>query len=345
MKYEKNEFAPFSAESQRVRANLEQSYAAWVDAKREFDDLPASMFWKTVGDVQYLAIKGDSDSNAKTHGRRDEAGEKRLAHYQEEKERLTQRIRALDAQASERAGLYRRLRMPSILDRQAEILRRLDVEGLLGTDLMVVGTNAFIAYELACGARFPTGNEETEDFDMAWCRGSGASLASIRPGDQKKSLFACLRSLDASYTINPKKPYQAVNQDGYEVELLAAPSTHPLPSDVAFAPMTSLVEQEWLLKGQPISVVVATIKGRACPLYVPDPRWMALHKMWLAEKPERNIAKRGKDQRQGNVLLDAVHYFLSDVYRLDVDFLMGLPEELRSYFDRWCALRNVIPNS
>ena len=180
------------------------------------------MFWKAAGGVQYLAIK--EDSNAKTYGRRDEAGEKRLAHYQKEKERLNQRIHALDAQVSERAGLYRRLRMPSILDRQAEILRRLDVEGLLGTDLMVVGTNAFIAYELVCGARFPTGNEETEDFDVAWCRGSGASIASIRSGDQRTSLFARLRGLDASYTINPQKPYQAVNQDGYEVELLAAPS-------------------------------------------------------------------------------------------------------------------------
>lgn len=141
-------------------------------------------------------------------------------------------MRALDAQVSERAGLYRRLRLPSILDRQAEILRRLDVENLLGEDLMVVGTNAFIAYELACGARFPTGNEETEDFDMSWCRGSGASLvasfSSTQAGDQRKSLFACLQSLDSSYTINPRKPYQAINQDGYEVELLAAPSTHPL---------------------------------------------------------------------------------------------------------------------
>lgn len=345
MQYERNEFSPFSAEAQRVRANLEQSYTAWVDAKREIEALPASMFWKTVGDVQYLAVKENSSANAKTHGRRDAAGEQRLATYQQEKDRLNQRIRALDTQVSERAGLYRRLRMPSILDRQAEILRRLDVEELLGTDLMVVGTNAFIAYELACGARFPTGNEETEDFDMAWCRGSGASLASTRQGDQRTTLFDCLRRLDATYTINPKKPYQAVNQDGYEVELLAAPSTHPLPSEVAFEPMPSLVEQEWLLQGRPLSVVVATIKGRACPLYVPDPRWMALHKMWLAEKPERNFAKKGKDLRQGNVLLDAVRYFLSDVYRLDVDFLLELPEELRPYFDNWCETRKIIPQS
>lgn len=80
----------------------------------------------------------------------------------ETKARLKERIHALDAQLTERAGLYRRLRLPSIPDRQAEILRKLDIEGLLGTDLMVVGTNAFIAYELAAGARFPTGNEETD---------------------------------------------------------------------------------------------------------------------------------------------------------------------------------------
>ena len=301
------------------------------------------MFWKTVGSAQYLAIKKTSHSEAKTYGRRDAEGERRLLVYQQEKDRLSQRIRALDAQVGERAGLYRRLRLPSILDRQAEILRRLDIEGLLGNDLMVVGTNAFVAYEAACGARFPTGNEETEDFNMAWCRGSGASLASARPGSQKKSLFACLRRVDNSYVINPKKSYQAVNQDGYEVELLAAPSTHPLSMDAGFEPMVSLVEQEWLLKGRPISVVVATIKGRACPLYVPDPRWMALHKMWLSEKPERNMAKKGKDLRQGHVLLDAVGYFLPDFYPLDVDFLMTLPEELRLHFDRWCESRKFTP--
>jgi hypothetical protein len=345
MKYELNEFFQFSAESQRVRANLEQSYTAWAEAKRQLEALPTSMFWKTVGDTQYLAIKETSDANAKTYGRRDEAGEQRLANHQQEKERLNQRVRALDAQVSERAGLYRRLRMPAIADRQAEILRRLDIENLLGTDLMVVGTNAFSAYELACAARFPTGNEETEDFDMAWCRGSGASLAKTRPGDLRPTLIDCLRRLDATYTINAKKPYQAVNQDGYEVELLAAPSTHPMPSELGFEPMASLVEQEWLLRGRPLSVVVATIKGRACPLYVPDPRWMALHKMWLAEKPERNTAKKGKDQRQGNVLLDAVRYFLADIYRLDVDFLSELPDELRPHFDKWCATRKYIPES
>jgi hypothetical protein len=40
-----------------------------------------------------------------------------------------------------------------------------------------------------------------------------------------------LRDFDSSFTINPRKPYQAINRDGYEVELLAAPSLAPLPKE------------------------------------------------------------------------------------------------------------------
>ena len=139
--------------------------------------------------------------------------------------------------------------------------------------------------EAASGARFPTGNEETEDFDLAWCRGTRASLAPMRaPAVEQggRSLLGVLRHIDSTYTINKRKPYQAVNAAGYEVELLAAPSAHPLPKGESFEPMAALVEQEWLLEGRPLSAVVATLRGRACPLYVPDPRWMGLHKLWLA---------------------------------------------------------------
>lgn len=344
MIYKKQDFFEFSAESQRVRANLEQTYAAWVDARRELESMPVSMYWSSKEGVDYLCIKKTSQDNGSSVGRRSPLLEEQYQSHMESKVRLKERIRALDAQLTERAGLYRRLRLPSIPDRQAEILRKLDIENLLGTDLMVVGTNAFIAYELACGARFPTGNEETEDFDMAWCRGTKASLlghtANAAGG---KSLLAVLKGLDSSYRINPRKPYQAVNQTGYEVELLAAPSTHPLPKFEPFEPMVTLIEQEWLLQGMPLSVVVATVRGRACPLYVPDPRWMALHKLWLAKKPERNLTKKPKDQRQGEVLLDATRFFLSDSHPLNIDFVLSLPEELQPHFNAWCESRHYVP--
>ncbi len=340
----KYDFVAYSPESQRVRANLEQTYVAWVDARREFDVMPVSMYWSSKDGADYLSVKQTSQDNGRSLGRRSPQLEAQYSIHMETKARLKERIHALDAQLTERAGLYRRLRLPSIPDRQAEILRKLDTEGLLGTDLMVVGTNAFIAYELVCGARFPTGNEETEDFDMAWCRGTKASLlGQTANATNRKTLFAVLKTLDPSYQINPRKPYQAVNQTGYEVELLAAPSTHPLPKFEPFEPMVTLIEQEWLLQGMPVSVVVATVRGRACPLYVPDPRWMALHKLWLAKKTGRNPAKKPKDQRQGEVLLDATRFFLSDSHPLNIDFVLSLPEELQPHFNAWCESRHFVP--
>ena len=88
---------------------------------------------------------------------------------------------------------------------------------------------------------------------------------------------------------------------------------------------------------------MATLRGRACPLYVPDPRWMALHKLWLARKPERNPAKRDKDHRQDEVLLDATRHFLPHSHPLDVGFVLDLPEELRPHFDAWAAARGHVP--
>ena len=345
MIYSKSDFTPFSKDSQRVSANLEQIYTAWLDARRQLEALPVSMYWAAKDNTDYLHIKNASTENGTSIGPRSPETETQLAEFTKNKEELKARVGSFDAVISERAGLYRRLRLPSLPDRQAEILRKLDIEELLGNDLLVVGTNAFVAYELFIGAKLPTGNEETEDFDLAWCRGSKVSLATQlrRTPAKTKTLFSVLKSIDSSYRISPRKPYQAVSSDGYEVELLAAPSTHPLPKNEAFDPMASLIEQEWLLKGTAISVVVATVRGRAAPLVVPDPRWMALHKLWLSDKPERRADKKDKDRRQGIVLLDAVRFFLQASHPLNMDFVLELPEELRHHFDQWCREAGFVP--
>ena len=345
MHYLKSNFIPFSSDSQRVSANLEQIYRAWLDVRKQLDAMPVSMYWATKDDADYLYVKTSSTDNGASIGPRSTDTEKQLTGFTQTKEELKARVKSFDAVIQERAGLYRRLRLPSLPDRQAEILRKLDIEELLGNDLLVVGTNAFVAYELFVGAKLPTGNEETEDFDLVWCRGSKVSLATLlgKQPAKTKTLFGVLKSIDSSYRISPRKPYQAVSRDGYEVELLAAPSTRPLPKNEAFDPMASLIEQEWLLKGTAVSVVVATIRGRAAPLVVPDPRWMALHKLWLADKPERRANKKDKDRRQGNVLLDAARYFLQDSHPLNIDFVLELPEELRHHFDRWCASSGFVP--
>lgn len=346
MGYKKDDFIAFSTDAGRTIANLETAYSQWLDTRLALDALPVSMYWQTKNGQDYLTVKQNSNDAGSTQGARTALLEAQLLEFLQQKEALKARMALTEPLVRDRAAQYRALRLPVLPDRQAEILRKLDVEGLLRNDLLVVGTNAFAAYEQACQAKFPVGNEETEDFDLAWCKNTAVSLATHAPNQAKgkrRSLFAVLRSIDPSYRINAKKPYQAVNDSGYEVELLAAPSTHPLPPGSAFDPMASLPEQEWLLRGQPLSVVVATVRLRACPLYVPDPRWMALHKLWLSAKPDRNPAKRPKDERQGNVLLDATRYFLADSHPLNIDFVLDLPEELRALFNAWAASRHFDP--
>jgi hypothetical protein len=338
MAYIKSDFIPFRSDSGQTIANLEAAYDLWHAARRTLTSLPTSMFWQPKGDVDYLAVKKGGYDSATTKGPRSAETEDLYESFVAEKDLAKKRAAEADALIEQRALQYRALRLPVMLDKQGELLRALDVEGLLRNDLLVVGTNAFAAYETLCGVKFPAGNEPTQDFDLAWCRGSSVSLAKLVPDSAvkgRRSLMAVLQSIDATYRLNPKKPYQAVNNAGYEVELLAAPSRAPLPKNEAFEPMVSLVEQEWLLRGKPAFVVVATQRHRACPLYVPDPRWMAVHKLWLAKKAERNAQKRPKDARQGQVLLDACRYFLSDAYPLDIDFVLALPEELRDLFNVW----------
>lgn len=345
MSYLKSNFTPFSNNSQSVSANFAQIYAAWLDVRRQLDAMPVSMDSAAKDSANYLHVKTLSSNNGTSIGVRSAGTETQFAKFTQTKEELKARVDSFDAVIAERAGLYRRLRLPSLPDRQAGILRKLDIEELLGNDLLVVGTNAFVAYELFVGAKLPTGNEETEVFDLAWCRGSKASLAKLlgKKSNRAKTLFGVLKCIDRSYRISKRKPCQAVSSDGYEVELLAAPSTHLLPKNEALDPMASLIEQEWLLKGTAVSVVVATVRGRAAPLVVPDPRGMAMHKLWLADKPERRADKKEKDRRQGTVLLNAARYFLQASHPLNIDFVLELPEKLRLYFDQWCADAGFIP--
>jgi hypothetical protein len=348
MIFKQHDFIPFSVDAQRIAANLEQTYAAWLDAQKELNALPATMYWAAKADTEYLTYKTDSTDNGQSLGARSPETEARYASYVEDKATQKERTAKLLEQLNERATLYksRALRLPVLSDQPGDILRALDLDELLGNDVLLVGTNAFVAYELACGVRFPTGSEATEDFDLAWCRDTKASLATMQPstsGVKRKTLLKVIRSVDKTYRINPRKPYQAINSANYDVELLAAPSTHPLPKGEGFDPMASLIEQEWLLLGRPVSVVVATTRGHACPMVVPDPRWMALHKLWLSDKPERNLLKKDKDRRQGNVLLDASRYFLPTSHPMNVDFVFDLPAELQPLFNRWCAESGFIP--
>lgn len=332
-------------EQLRIIDNTEQFYGAWLEAQREQRTLPRNMYWKTVGKHVYLyhvAAKGSA--SATSLGPRNQQTEQIWSNYQHEISNLKRRVEGATQQLSMATAQYRALKLPQILPLPARILRELDVRGHLGADFLVVGTNAFGAYEIAARERFAQGLDETEDFDLSWCRGS--TIANKTETDLRGSpLLNVLKHIDSTFRMSKERLYQAINDDVYEVELLAAPSVQKtLSPDETFSPIP-LPEQEWLLLGKPIRHVVCARDGSPAPLHVPDPRWMALHKIWLSRKETRKATKRPKDARQGELLLSAVARKMQDSHPLDLDFVLTLPEELLPIFNEWSQKTGYVPSN
>jgi hypothetical protein len=187
------------------------------------------------------------------------------------------------------------------------------------------------AYELEAGSRFAIGMDSTEDFDLAWAAEPREAIALAK--GLRAPVLSLLKAVDDTYVVNTERPFQARNRNAYEVEVLLAPSLQAgYPSTEALRPLP-LPEQEWLLQGRRVDQVVCARDGTAARVVAPDPRWFALHKCWLADKPSRNTLKAPKDRRQGEALLAAIRAFMPH-YPLDTEFAHTLPRELIPYLER-----------
>lgn len=321
---------PFTDEQLRVAANLEQHYDTWMGTQQALFALPYGMQWKTVSGHDYLYEIADRRGNGRSLGPRSPETEVLFEQYRANKGALTERAAASAAKLDETCRLYRALRLPTITSEAAKILREADRRQLLGSHLLVVGTNAIPAYMLQAGGRFDAVPDETDDFDLAWSYTGNEPPAGGRPAP----VWAMLKAVDSTFTVNTERPFQARNANAYEVELLSAGSTiasmhrqdqpRPIP----------LPEQEWLLPGTRISHVVVGRDASPARLVVPDPRWFALQKLWMSVQDKRNPLKRGKDQIQGSALLDAVREHMPQ-FPLDHAFEDRLPEELRGFYESW----------
>lgn len=333
----------FNDEQLRVAANLSQYYGTWLQTKQELEALGYSLSWKTKDGVDYLRRRGPGSLDT-SEGVRSAETEQRLAEHQAHKAALAQAERLQGDTLAATCRQYVALRMGTIASAAARILREADLRGYLGSVLFVVGTNAMAAYELEAGSRFAVGMDSTEDFDFAW---SGESKTVMALNKQAPlSLLSMLKSIDPTYTVNTERTFQVRNKDAYEVELVIAPSrAASLPRGFGVNPIP-MMEQEWLLQGRQVEHVVCGRDRTPARIVAPDPRWFALQKLWMAEKPQRHPLKKPKDRSQGQALLTAVATSMPQ-YPLDAAFQAQLPPQLLPHFHAWYEAtgRHLKPDS
>ncbi len=316
---------PFSDEQSRLLVNLRQRYEVWMAAKQALAGLPYDLRRKTSSGHSYLYEIIDRNGNGKSLGRIDDAREQQLRDYQTQKDVLKERIKTVRPQLAESAALYRALRLPLLSSDAGPILRECDQRLFLGSHLLVIGTNVMAAYMVEANS-FIDVPDETEDFDLAWV----SEVTETAP----HQIWDMLKAVDATFTLNSERDFQARNAKAYEVELLVAPSRFSTIATSDHPRPIALPEQEWLLLGRPVDQVIGCRDGTPARIVAPDPRWFALHKLWMAAQAKRNPQKRPKDKKQGLALLDAVAQAMPQ-YPLDAAFENAVPAELIVHYAEW----------
>lgn len=303
----------------RAAIDLRDAYDASLTLWRDQDALVGRMTWKTIRGRDYLYHVHGNAGNGVSLGPRSTDTEAQYEAFRSAKSAIKQQLADTEPDLRRAAAVYTALGLPVVDSWAAKLFQHLDRAGLLGTHVMVVGTNALPAYQLEAQVRSGPRIHATRDTDVAW-------TAAEPPGEAM--LWPALREFDPGFRVNMERPFQAIGRGARELEVLVAPSRRPTLADEPFDPAL-LPEQEWLLLGKPVRHVVSSLDRTPTALVVPDPRFFALQKSWLSYKPDRDPLKAPKDRRQAEL----VWSWLPEMPRhpLDAAFLASIPSELKDH--------------
>lgn len=310
--------SPEWTENQRkIFIDSEQVYLAWREADRKVrTTFHGGMHWKKSKGREYLFRTRDRRGCGKSLGPRSPETERILADFRRNKAEAKERLNRLNERLMEQGRFCKAARLDRVPKLVTAILRLLDRGGLLGKNLMVVGTHALYAYESAAGAWFDSPVLATGDMDLLWDVRPRLRLAGDT--EEEAGLLGILRKADRSFEALNRGDFRAVNETGFMVDLIKAeprkihqkePRRMGGAGDLEAAEAPNL---QWLLSSPKLAQTVIGGDGFPARMVAPDPRAFALHKIWLSERPDREAVKRRRDREQGAATAALVLRYLPD---------------------------------
>ncbi|MBO0906002.1 GSU2403 family nucleotidyltransferase fold protein [Jiella sonneratiae] len=323
-------FRPLRLDQSRQVADLGQVYATMIDGRDRLAHHRGTMRWKTIKGRDYLYRRsGVKDVSL---GPRSADTEKTKAAFDEAKADARAIHDAARRRIEEMAPVNRAMGLGRLPVIAARILRKLDDAGLLGSSVCIVGTNALHCYEAMAGGHFATELASTEDIDLLFDSRAHMQIASDT--FPAAGLVGMLQSVDRSFR-KLANGFRMANRDNYLVDLIA-----PVPKDAARSPPQRVGDVEgdlvaveirgleWLVNGPKVSAVVVDMRGLPAPMVCVDPRYFALHKLWVSETDDREAARRRRDRAQAVAVGNLVTTHLPSL-RFDDRSLEALPKALR----------------
>jgi hypothetical protein len=283
------DFVELTNEQRRQLIDAQQVFASWGPAAHELS---------TMGTVTTLTSKGQQyvyenhGTVRKSLGRATPELLRKKEHHAVRRKALQTRVKALWKRIDNMAPVNRALRLGTMRRIAARILRELDREGLLGSHVIVAGTNALHAYEVAAGVTISQHHVATTDADLVWDTTQSLLLAAT--GIRREGLMGILRRVDRSFVAD--YGFNATNNDGFVVDLLCPETdgfvTMNRKSDLEATPMAGI---DWLLAAPRFEQFIVADDGYPLRLVVPEPRTYALHKLWVSRRSDRSAVKRPRD--------------------------------------------------
>ena len=184
-------FPELSNEQRRQLIDAQQAFSAWRPAVNELASIGTIRSQTSKGKRYMYEVHGNV---RKSLGRETAALLKKKAQHDGRRDALKRTVKTLEKRLSEMAPVNRALglgRMPTIA---ARIVRALDREGLLGKHIIVAGTNALFAYEVATGTVLPREHVATTDADLLLDTQESLSLAAT--GIRREGIMGILRRVD-----------------------------------------------------------------------------------------------------------------------------------------------------
>src|SRR5271156_2905456 len=320
-----------TAEQRRIAVDTAQLYEHLLELDVERRAFHGGLYWKTVAGRDYLVRTIGPHRGNRSLGPRSPETEKAYLEFTGTKRDLDERIKSINEQITRQAKFCVAAGVNRVPRLSADIVRSLDASGLLGSHLIILGSHAMYAYEMAAGVQLKAGLLQTEDLDTLLNTKSVIELAgSVR----SSGLLGVLQSVDETFKPQLKRSFRAVNAKGFMVDLIRAPidpagglalTSIGGGSDLIAEPLRGL---EWLTALPLMTQIVIADNGFPVRFIVPEPRVFALHKLWVSLHPTRDPIKRKRDLHQAEAVVQlSLDYFN---LRFDDPAIKALPSDLTS---------------
>ena len=299
------DFLELTENQSRQYIDAQALMRAYGEALEDAAQVRGSMIWRELRGVRYL-IRTSVKSAQKTIGPDSADTQAIYDRFMERKQAASVRVKSLAARLEEQRKLNRVYgvgRAPNVIVKVLDALQKAGIS----SQFLTVGTNAIYAYESACGVRVGNETMATRDRDLLFdTRQHTAFVSTLRRLDS--SLLAVLRKADPSFHVLRNQLQTAVNDDGYEIDIIRRNAKdgdpHPLrmssSEDDLWAVQVSSGEK--MVAGRKFQQLVVATSGQMAMMQTLHPLDFVRIKTALSSDPQRDPLKRPRDKVQAEVV-------------------------------------------